>query len=57
MIFRTKYDLYEYTVIPLRLINTISLFQEMMVEVLQGIEEKVYYLDDILKHTSRTEEE
>jgi len=57
MAFKTKYSLYEYTVIPFRLINALSSFQEMMDEVLQGIEEEVHYLDDILIHISRTEEE
>ena len=41
---------------PFRLINAPSLFQEMMDKVLQGIEKEVYYLDDILIHTSGTEE-
>ena len=57
MAFKTKYGLYEYTVIPFGLINTPSSFQEMMDEVLQGIEEEVHYLDDILIYTSGTEEE
>ena len=57
MAFKTKYDLYEYTLMPFRLINALSLFQEMMNKVLQGIEEEVYYLDDILIYTSVTEEE
>ena len=42
---------------PFRLINAPSLFQEMMDEVWQEIEEEVHYLDDILIHTSGTEEE
>jgi len=42
---------------PFGLINALSSFQEMMDEVLQGIEEEVHYLDNILIHTSRTEEE
>ena len=41
---------------PFGLINAPSSFQEMMDEVLQRIEEEVYYLDDILIHTSGTEE-
>ena len=57
MAFKTKYGLYEYTVMPFGLINVPSLFQEMIDEVLQGIEEEVHYLDDILIHTSGTEEE
>jgi len=55
--FKTKYGLYEYTVMPFRLINAPSSFQEMMDEVLQGIEEEVHYLDNILINTSGTEEE
>ena len=57
MAFKTKYSLYEYTVISFKLINIPFSFQEMMDEVLQGIEEEVHYLDDILIHTSGTEEE
>ena len=52
--FKTKYSLYEYTVMPFRLINASSSFQEIMDEVLQEIEEEVHYLDDILIHTSGT---
>ena len=57
MAFKTKYDLYKYTIMPFGLINTPSLFQEMIDEVLQGIEEEVHYLDDILIYTSGTKEE
>jgi len=39
---------------PFGLINIPSSFYEIMDEVLQGIEEEVYYLDDILIHTSGT---
>jgi len=34
MAFKTKYSLYEYTVMSLGLINALSSFQEMMDEVL-----------------------
>ena len=55
--FKTKYGLYKYTVMPFGLINPPLLFQEMMDEVLQGIEEEVHYLNDILIHTSGTKDE
>jgi len=57
MAIKIKYSLYEYTVMPFRLINAPSLFQEMIDEVLQGIKEEVHYSDDILIHTCGTEEE
>jgi len=57
MALKTKYGFYEYTVMPFGLINTPSSFQEMIDEVLQGIEKEVHYLDHILIYTSRTEEE
>jgi len=57
MAFKIKYRLYEYIVMPLGLINAPSSFQKMIHEVLQGIEKEVYYLDNILIHTSRTEVE
>jgi len=41
---------------PFRLINAPSSFQEIMDEVLQGIEKEVHYLDDIPIHTCGTEE-
>jgi len=55
--FETKYNLYEYSIMHFWLIDVPSLFQEMMDKVLQEIKEEVHYLDDILIHTSATEEE
>ena len=54
---KTKYGLYEYTFIPFGLINTPSSFQEIIDKVIYRIEEEVHYLDNILIHTSKTEEE
>ena len=36
--FKTKLGLYEYTVIPFRLMNAPSSFQEMMDEILQDLD-------------------
>jgi len=55
--FKTKYGLYQYTIMHFGLINAPSSFQEMIDKVLQGLEEEVHYLDDILIHTSGTEDE
>ena len=55
--FKTKYSLYEYTVMPFRPINALSLFQEMIDEVVQEIKEEVHYLNNILIYTPETEKE
>ena len=57
-VFKTRYSLYEYTVMPFRLMNTLSIFQRYLNNILS---EKinysvVIYMDNILIYT-QTEEE
>ena len=56
--FRTKYDLFEYWVIPFGLCNALASFRAMINEVLRQIldEGVIVYIDDILIY-SATEEE
>lgn len=53
--FKTKFGLYEYTVMPVWLTNAPASFQAMMDKVLQGLNDiEVHYLDDILIHMKGT---
>ncbi|KAF0462180.1 gag-pol fusion protein [Gigaspora margarita] len=53
MVFVTKDELYEFLVIPFRLINTPTTFQRIMNKILQPINRKfvLVYLDDINIHS------
>ena len=50
--FKTKLGLYEYTVMPLGLMNAPSSFQEMMNDMLRDLNTyTIWYIDDMLIHT------
>jgi len=56
--FGTRYDYYQYRVMPFRLVNEPAIFQTMMNEILrefldQGV---VIYIDDILIYSQPLEE-
>jgi len=55
--FRTKKELFEYTVMPFGLMNAPASFQEMMDTIFKDVEGYVWYLDNILIFGGNTEEE
>ena len=56
MAFTCHAGLFEFNVMPFGLANAPSMFQELMSEVLQGLDFCFAYIDDILIHCSTLEE-
>jgi hypothetical protein len=57
-VFRTRYGLYEYMIMPFSLTNAPSTFQDMMNHIFQAMINlgQLAYMDDLLIYTNTVEE-